>query len=150
MGYSLQPRRAYDAVKFGIQGTDYTIVLKNAGTRHYQQLVNEFTSIMNDIVDETPGNADPNDYVRFVLKSSDFDRPLNTSYQRRSQVSGAWLSELAGKLLQSHESLDLDNNLTLHVQHVAIPRGNGGGKSSCKHVDKYIIKTMCPYKCCST
>ena len=55
---------------------------------------------MNDIVDETLGNADPNDYVRFVLKSSDFDRPLNTSYQRRSQVSGAWLSELAGKLQQ--------------------------------------------------
>ena len=42
--YSLQPRRTYDSVKFGIKGTDYTIVLKNAGTRHYQQLVNEFTS----------------------------------------------------------------------------------------------------------
>ena len=80
---------------------------------------------MNDIVDETLGNADPNDYIRIVLKSIDFDRPLNTSYQRRSQVSGAWLSELAGKLLQSHKSLDLDNNITLHVQHVAIPRGDG-------------------------
>ena len=51
---------------------------------------------MNDIVDETLRNADPNDYVRFVLKSSDFDRPLNTSY-------GAWLSELAGTLLYIHE-----------------------------------------------
>ena len=27
LGYSLQPRRAYDEVKFGIKGTDYTIVL---------------------------------------------------------------------------------------------------------------------------
>ena len=117
--------RAYDVVQFVLKGTDYTIVLKNAGARHYQQLVNEFTYIMNDIVDETLGNADPNDYVRFVLKSSVFNRPLNTSYQRRSQVSGACLSELARKLLQSHESLDLDNNLTLHVQHVAIPRDNG-------------------------
>ena len=90
------------------------------------------------------------DYVRFVLKSSDFDRPLNTSYQRRSRVSGACLSELAGKLLQSHESLDLDNNLTLHVEHVAIPRGNGRARvASSKHVDTYIIKTMCLYKCCS-
>ena len=52
---------------------------------------------MNDIVDETLGNADPNHYVRVVLKSRDFDRPLNTTYQRRSQVSGAWLSELGGK-----------------------------------------------------
>ena len=140
MGYSLQPRRAYDAVKFGIKGTDYTIVLKNAGTLHYQQLVNEFTSIMNDIVDETLGNADPNDYVRFVLKSSDFDRPLNTSYQRRSQVSGAWLSELAGKLLQSHESLDLDNNLTLHVQHVAIPRGNGRARVAVNMWTNILLK----------
>ena len=63
----MQPRRAYDAAKFGIKGTAYTIVLKNADTRHYQQLVNEFTYIMNDIVDETVRNADPNDYVRFVL-----------------------------------------------------------------------------------
>ena len=78
MWYSLQPRRAHDAVKFGIKGTDYTIVLKNTGTRHYQQLVNEFTSIMNDIVDEALGNADSNDYVRFVLKSNDFEK--NTKY----------------------------------------------------------------------
>ena len=35
---------------------------------------------MNDGVHETLGNADPNDYVQFVLKSNDFDRPLNTSY----------------------------------------------------------------------
>ena len=89
LGYSLHPRRAYNAVKFGIKRTDYTILLKSAGARHYQQLVNECTYIMSDIVDETLGNADPNDYVRFVLKSRDFDRPLNTSYQRRSQVSGA-------------------------------------------------------------
>ena len=95
---------------------------------------------MNDIVDETLGNADPNDYVRFVLKSSDFDRPLNTSYQRRSQVSGACLSELAGKLLQSHESLDLDNNLTLHVQHVAIPRGNGRARVAVNMWTNILLK----------
>ena len=28
--------------------------------------------------------------------------------------------------MQSHKSLDLDNHLTLYVQHVANPRGNGG------------------------
>ena len=69
--------RAYDAVKFGIKDTNYTIVLKTPV--HYQQLVNEFTSIMNDIVDETLRNADPDDDIQFVLKSSYFDR-LNTSY----------------------------------------------------------------------
>ena len=79
------------------------MALKNAGTRYYHKLVNEFTSIMNDIVDETLGNADPNDYVRFVLKSRDFDRPLITSCQMQSHVSGVWLPELPGKLLQNHD-----------------------------------------------
>ena len=95
---------------------------------------------MNAIVDETLGNADPNDYVRFVSKSNDFDRPLNTSNQRRSLVSGAWLFELAGKLLQSHESLDLDNNLTLHVQHVAVPRGNGRGSAAVNMWTNILLK----------
>ena len=95
---------------------------------------------MNDIVDVTLGNADPNDYVRCELNSSDFDRPLNTSYQRRSQVSGAWLSELAGKFLQNYESLDLDNNLTLHVQHEAIPRGNGRVRVSVNMWTNILLK----------
>ena len=86
--------------------------------------MDEFRNVMSDIVDDTLGDADPNDFVRFVLKSTGFGRPLNTAYQRRSQVNGEWLSELSGKLLQSHEELDLDNNLLLHVQHVALPLGN--------------------------
>ena len=115
----------YDATKFGVKGTDFTIRLQNANTRRYQQLVDEFRQVMNDVIDEVLGDADPNDYVRFVLRSNDFDRPLNTSYQRRSQVNGDWLSELFGKMLQSHEHLDLDNDLKFHIQHVALPRGNG-------------------------
>ena len=65
---------------------------------------------------------------------------FNTPYQRRSHVSGAWLSELAGKLLQSHESLDLDNNLTLHVQHVDIPRGNGRARVAVNMWTNILLK----------
>ena len=87
LGYTLHPLRAYDSVKFGIQGTDFKITLKNANTRRYQQLIDEFRNIMNDIVNDMLGNAHENDFVRFVLKSDDFNRPLNTPYQRRSQVN---------------------------------------------------------------
>ena len=83
---------------------------------------------MIDVVDETLGDADPNDYVRIVMSSDDFDRSLNTPYMLRSNINGDWLSELAGKLLQSHETIDLENNFNLHVQHVRLPRGNGACK----------------------
>ena len=47
---------------------------------------------------------------------------------------------MPGKLLPSHESLDLDNNLTLHVQHVAIPRGNGRARVDVNMWTNIVLK----------
>ena len=79
---------------------------------------------MNDVVDETLGDADPNDYVRIVMSSDDLDGSLNTPYMLRSNINGDWLSELASKLL-SHETIDLENNFILHVQHGRLPSDQG-------------------------
>ena len=66
--------------------------------------------------------------MRFGILSSNFDRALNTMYQPRSAVTGVALAELFGKMLQSNQSIDIDNELTLHVQRVNLPRGNGNTK----------------------
>ena len=63
-----------------------------------------FTSIMIDIVDEKLGNADPNDYVIFVLKSSDFDRPLNYFLSKTKSSPWCMAFWIGRKLLQSRES----------------------------------------------
>ena len=83
---------------------------------------------MGDVVNEVLGDADPNDRVRFAILSSNFDRALNTTYQPRSEVTGVALAEIFGKMLQSNQSIDIDNDLTLHVQRVNLPRGNGNTK----------------------
>ena len=36
-------------------------------------------------------------------------------YQPRSEVNGVALAELFGKMIQSNPSIDIDNDLTLHV-----------------------------------
>ena len=63
--------------------------------------------------------------LRISPLSSNFDRALNTMYQPRSEVTGVALAELFGKMLQSNQSIDIDNDLTLHVQCVNLPRCNG-------------------------
>ena len=70
-------------------------------------------------------NADPNDRMRFAILNSNFDRALNTMYQPRSEVTGVAIAELFGKMLQSNQSIDIDNDLTLHDQRINLPRGNG-------------------------
>ena len=47
--------------KFGVKRIDFKITLKNANTRRYQEFVNEFNSVMEDVVNEVLGDADPND-----------------------------------------------------------------------------------------
>ena len=81
---------------------------------------------MEDVVNEVLGNADPNDRVRLAILSS--NRALNTMYQLRSEVTGVDLTELFGKMLLRNQSIVIDNNLTLHVKRVNLPRGNGNTK----------------------
>ena len=83
---------------------------------------------MEDVINEVLGNADPNDRVRFAILSSNFDRALNTMYQPRSEVTVVALAELFGKMLQSNLYIAIDNDLTLHVKRVNLPRGNGNTK----------------------
>ena len=46
-------------------------------------------------------------------------------YQPRSKVTGVALDELFGKMQQSNQSIDIYTDLTLHVQRVNLPWGNG-------------------------
>ena len=68
-------------------------------TRRYQELVNEFNLVMDEVVNKVLGNADPNDRVRFAILNSNFYRAMNTMYQPRSEAIGAALAELLGKML---------------------------------------------------
>ena len=43
-------------------------------------------------------------------------------------------------MMQSHESLNLDNNLTLHVQYVAIPRDNGRARVAVNMWTNILLK----------
>ena len=85
--------------KNGVKIIDYKITSKIETTRRYQELVNEFKYVMEDVVNEVRGDADPNYRVRFAILCSNFDRALNTMYQPRSEVTGVALAELFGKML---------------------------------------------------
>ena len=108
-------------------------------------LVNEFNSVMEDVVNEVLGDADPNDRVMFAILSSNFDRALNSTYQPRSEVTGVAIAELFGKMLQSNQSIDIDNDLTLHVQRVNLPRGNGLKRKLAVNMGLNLLRKSCVF-----
>ena len=124
---------------------DYKITLKNENSRRYQELVNEFNYVMEDVVNEVLGDANPNDRVRFAILSSNFDRALNNLYQPRSEVTGVALAELFGKMLRSNQSIDIDNDLTLHVQRVNLPRANGCNRKLAVNMGLNLLIKRCVF-----
>ena len=102
---------------------------------------------MEDVVNEVLGDADPTNRVRFAILSSNFDRALNTTYQPRSEVTGVALAELFGKMLQSNQSIDIDNDndLTLHVQRVNLLRGNGCNRKLAVNMGLNLLLKRCVF-----
>ena len=68
-----------------------------------------------DVNNNVIGDPDPNDHVRLAIISSNFDRALNSMYQLRSEVNGAALLDLLGKMLQINHSIDTDLTCTFNV-----------------------------------
>ena len=100
---------------------------------------------MEDIVNEVLGDANPNDRARFAILSSNFDRALSTMYQPRGEVTGVALAELFGKMLQSNQSIDIDNDLTLHVKRVNLPRGNGCNRKLAVNMGLSLLLKRCVF-----
>ena len=136
------PKECIAPKKLG-EGLDYKITLKNANTHRYQKLVNEFNYVMENVVNEVLGDTDPNDHGRFAILSSNLARALNTMCQPLSEVTGVYLAELFCKMLQSNQYFDIDNDLTLHVQRVNLPRGNGRNIKLAVNMGLNILLKIC-------
>ena len=76
---------------------------------------------MEEVVNEVLGDADPNDRVHFAIISRNFDRALYTMFQPRREFTGDALTELFVKMLLSNQSIEIDNDLIMHVQRVNFP-----------------------------
>ena len=89
--------------KFGV--TDYRVTLSGVHGRSDQQLCQQFIDVMNAVIDDVLKDAQPDDYVRFHVKSSEFDQDLNTRFQSRSNCGSDCIVAVIDKTLQSHMTI---------------------------------------------
>ena len=67
-------------------------------------------------------------------------------YRPRSKITGADLDELFGKMLQSSQSIDIENDLTIHGQCFKLPRSNGCKGVLAVNMGLNILIKICVYK----
>ena len=83
----------------------------------------EITSLQ--ILDETIGGVPPQDQVRFVLHSNQFDKLILAEFER---------------VIQSNKEFRLNDTVEINVMHVSMPIGGKGNKRSEVNLEKHLEK----------
>ena len=109
------------AFQFGV--SHYKITLDGVNERTYQELCHEFGELMERVLDELLRDAHPEDYVRFHVHSSEFDKDINTPFQRRANCASDWIVAVIDKTMQSHMLIDMNDDFFITVQHARTPTG---------------------------
>ncbi|KAF5281926.1 hypothetical protein FQR65_LT14452 [Abscondita terminalis] len=74
-------------------------------------------------------NAEPTDYVGFVLHNANFpDKPVGISFRRVDQFDTKVLLTMLEKIMQSNAQFFINDGLTLQVDRIRLPVGRGREK----------------------
>ena len=59
----------------------------------------------------------------FTVHSSEFDKDINTPFQRRANCASDWIVAVIDKTMQSHMLIDINDDFFITVQHARTPTG---------------------------
>ena len=111
---------------FNTHVNNYRVTLKNVDGKTYQHVCGNFVETMKKILEDVLSDARPDDLVRFHIRSSKFNGDdINTKFQPRSQIADDYVAGFIDKTMQSHNTIDMNDDFELNVMHVRIPVGLG-------------------------
>ena len=143
--YTLREVAKRSVRKFNTTALDYHLSLNPSTTD--APLADQLADIFNSLVDNMTTGIDNNDLVRFVLQSNSLDYPISLPFMPRHELNSDRIMGEVQRVLQSHESVDLENAMHVHLVHVAMPQG-GAAVRKRKHYGfnvsfKFAIKISC-------
>ena len=100
--------------------------------------------IYNVYTDITQG-VRTRDLLRFVVISGSLHKNINSPYEMKKNTSGVWLADIISKTLQSHQSIDLSTDFTLHVQVISRVQGHGATKRKIVDAKQNLLKRNCVF-----
>ena len=111
---------------FNTNVNNYRVTLKNVDGKTYQHVCGNFAGSMKNILEDVLSDARPDDLVRFHIRSSKFNGDdINTKFQPRSQIADDYVAAFIDKTMQSHNTINMNDDFELIVMHVRIPVGLG-------------------------
>lgn len=141
--------------RFNTRGTTYLVKINT--DRVENNPIEYLQQAIEDVLDELLKDTDPGDMVGLTIRNTDNlqDKPVGISMRRSDQISADVVWSVMSKIIQSNARFLINDKITIHVDHVRMPLGNGrsflktNGQSvdTVSHLKRSIVEVKAKHQC---
>ena len=139
--YQLESRRKYHSKKFGMTAIDHRVRFNNVlADRDLLESYESSLKIFHHLLEEVKEGMAPNDQVRFILRSEQLETPISLPFMPVERLTAERVYSELERVIQSNQEFRLNDTVTIDLNHVVAPVGNGGKgkKRTTYNIDDYL------------
>ena len=127
--YEMKTARKHHVKKFNMTATTHTVHfnndLKDMDLLESQQRTH---AIFHRLLEDVTIGMNPNDQVRFVLRSDQLQTPISIPFLPVEKLTTEKVLSQVEKVIQSNEEFRLNDTVNIDITHVEMPQGSGKSK----------------------
>ena len=139
--YEMESVRKHHSKKFRMTATDHTVRFNNV--LHDVDLLESHErtqTIFHHLIEDVTSDMNPNDQVRFVLRSDQLQTPISIPFLPLEELTTERVFSQLEKVIQSNEEFRLNDTVTVDIIHVEMPQGSGRSKRTTLNIREYLKK----------
>ena len=137
--YEMKTTRKHHSKKFGMTATDHTVRFNNV--LHDVDLLKSqerTQSIFQHLIEDVTSGMNPNDQVRFILRSDQLQTPISIPFLPLEELTTERVFSQIEKVIQSNEEFRLNDTVIIDIIHVETPKGSGRSKRTTLNIREYL------------
>ena len=137
--HHIESVKKHHSKKFHMTATDHTVQFNNV--LHDVDLLESHErtqSIFQHLIEDVTWDMNPNDQVRFVLRSNQLQTPISIPFLPLEQLTTEKVFSQIEKVIQSNKEFRLNDTVTVDIIHVEMPQGSGRSKRTTLNIREYL------------
>ena len=139
--YQIKPVREHHSQKFNMTAKNYGVHFNNAlDNVDLLESRKRTYGIFHHLIEDVTNGMNPNDQVRFVLRSDQLQTPISIPFCSLEELTVEKVLSHVEKVVQSNEDFRLNDTVTIDLIHVEMPRGSGRCKRTTLNIRDHLKK----------
>ena len=137
--YDTEIVRKYHSKKFGMTATDHKIQFNNVlADRDLLESHESIQKIFRYLLEDVTWGMNPNDQVRFILRSEQLDTPISIPFLPVERLTAERVFSQIERVIQSNQEFRLNDTVTIDINHVKTPQGRGKSKRTTLNIREHL------------